>query len=160
MDTDFLVALLRGHREAVEKAREYDSAGVEVSTTSVNAFEIYLGAFRSREAERNVKSMPVIEALAEKYNAPGRSCTLTKDGKALVRMVFGSITPQSSIKPKNRREIEKIKDELVLGVEEAGGRVEEVKIFEEENEWYTVDPSLIAKSPYKDSEALKWEWII
>ncbi|MHC1586221.1 MAG: hypothetical protein ACXQTV_01600 [Candidatus Hecatellaceae archaeon] len=112
------------------------------------------------EAERNVKSMPVIEALAEKYNATGLSFTLTKDGKALVRMVFGSITPQSIIKPKNRREIEKIKDELVLGVEEAGGRVEEVKIFEEENEWYTVDPSLIAKSPYKDSENLRWEWKI
>ena len=55
LDTDFLIALLRGHKEAVEKAREYDSAEAEISTTSVNAFEIYLGAFRSREAERNVK---------------------------------------------------------------------------------------------------------
>ena len=55
LDTDFLVALLRGYKEAVKKAEEYDSTRAEVSTTSVNAFEVYFGAFRSREAEKNVK---------------------------------------------------------------------------------------------------------
>jgi len=55
LDTNFLIALLRGNKEAVEKAKEYDSAEAEVSTTSVNAFEVYFGAFRSREAEKNVK---------------------------------------------------------------------------------------------------------
>ena len=55
LDTDFLVALLRGYKEAVKKAEEYDSAEAEVSTTAINAFEVYFGAFRSREAEKNVK---------------------------------------------------------------------------------------------------------
>lgn len=55
LDTDFLIALLRGHPEAVKKAEEYDSIGAEISTTAINAFEIYLGAFRSIEAEKNVK---------------------------------------------------------------------------------------------------------
>ncbi|MHA1632419.1 MAG: type II toxin-antitoxin system VapC family toxin [Candidatus Freyarchaeota archaeon] len=55
MDTNFLIALLRGNKEAVEKAKEYDSAEAEVSTTAINAFEVYFGAFRSREAEKNVK---------------------------------------------------------------------------------------------------------
>ncbi|MEM2941573.1 MAG: type II toxin-antitoxin system VapC family toxin [Thermoproteota archaeon] len=55
LDTDFLVALLRGHPEAVKKAEEYDIAGAEVSTTSMNTFEIYLGAFRSKHAEKNLK---------------------------------------------------------------------------------------------------------
>ncbi|HID18905.1 TPA: type II toxin-antitoxin system VapC family toxin [Candidatus Bathyarchaeota archaeon] len=55
LDTDFLVALLRGRPEAVKRAEEYDSIRAEISTTSMNAFEIYLGAFRSREAEKNVK---------------------------------------------------------------------------------------------------------
>jgi predicted nucleic acid-binding protein len=55
LDTDFLVALLRSHPEAVKRAEEYDSIRAEISTTSMNAFEIYLGAFRSREAEKNVK---------------------------------------------------------------------------------------------------------
>ena len=55
LDTDFLVALLRKRPEAAERAEEYDSIGAEVSTTSMNAFEIYLGAFRSKEAAKNVK---------------------------------------------------------------------------------------------------------
>lgn len=55
MDTDFLVALLRKHPEAVRKAEEYDSDRVETSTTSMNAFKIYLGAFRSKNAAVNIK---------------------------------------------------------------------------------------------------------
>ncbi|MBS7634933.1 type II toxin-antitoxin system VapC family toxin [Candidatus Bathyarchaeota archaeon] len=55
LDTDFLVALLRKHPEAVKKAEEYDSTEAQIATTSMNAFEIYLGAFRSRNAETNVK---------------------------------------------------------------------------------------------------------
>jgi predicted nucleic acid-binding protein len=55
LDTDFLVALLRGHLDAVKKAEEYDFAGAEISTTSMNAFEVYLGAFKSKHAEKNLK---------------------------------------------------------------------------------------------------------
>ena len=55
LDTDFLVALLRIREEAAKKAEEYDSIGAEISTTSMNALEIYLGAFRSRQAEKNVR---------------------------------------------------------------------------------------------------------
>ena len=54
LDTDFLVALLRNHPEATKKAEEYDSIQAEISTTSMNVFEIYLGAFRSKEANKNV----------------------------------------------------------------------------------------------------------
>jgi len=55
LDTDFLVALLRGVPEAVRKAKELDSIEAEISTTSMNAFEIYLGAFRSKNTAENVK---------------------------------------------------------------------------------------------------------
>jgi len=55
LDTDFIIALLRKHPEAAKRAEEYDSIKAEVSTTSMNAFEIYLGAFRSKEAAKNVK---------------------------------------------------------------------------------------------------------
>ena len=54
LDTDFLVALLRNRLEASKKAEEYDSLGVEASTTLMNAFEIYLGAFRLKEAEKTL----------------------------------------------------------------------------------------------------------
>lgn len=46
---------MRKHPEAAKRAEEYDSIKAEVSTTSMNAFEIYLGAFRSKEAAKNVK---------------------------------------------------------------------------------------------------------
>lgn len=46
---------MRKHPEAVKKAEKYDSTAMEISTTSMNAFEIYLGAFRSRNAATNVK---------------------------------------------------------------------------------------------------------
>ncbi len=60
LDTDFLVALLRNDREAVEKAAEFDAAQVETATTSMNAFEIYLGAYRSLDAQRNLKEAEVL----------------------------------------------------------------------------------------------------
>lgn len=57
LDTDFLVALLRKRKEAEERAGEYDAAGVDVATTSMNAFEIYLGAYRSKKRERNLREV-------------------------------------------------------------------------------------------------------
>lgn len=55
LDTDFLVAILRNHPEAIKRAEEYDSIGAQVATTPMNAFEIYLGAFRSEKTAQNVK---------------------------------------------------------------------------------------------------------
>jgi len=55
LDTDFLVALLRNKPEAVKKTEEYDSLNVEISTTSMSAFEVYLGAFRSKDVGKNVR---------------------------------------------------------------------------------------------------------
>ena len=112
------------------------------------------------EGEKPSGGIPAVEALAEKYGATGLSFSFSRDGKALVKMVFGCITPKSIVKPKSRRDVERVRDELLMEIEKAGGRVEEVKIFEEQVEWYTIDPSYIAKSPYKDSENLKWEWKI
>ena len=57
MDTDFLVALLRNNREALAKAEEYDSQMAEISTTSMNTFEIYLGAYRSSDPQRNLQQV-------------------------------------------------------------------------------------------------------
>jgi len=55
LDTDFLVALSRNKTEAVRKAEEYDSLNAEISTTAMNAFEVHLGAFRSKDVARNVR---------------------------------------------------------------------------------------------------------
>jgi tRNA(fMet)-specific endonuclease VapC len=54
LDTDLLVAILRGKQEAKEMVEELDEDG-KGATTSVNAFEIYFGANKSERKEENVK---------------------------------------------------------------------------------------------------------
>lgn len=55
LDTDFLVALLRGEGEAVVAARELDQSRVRKSTTPINAFELLLGAHLSQHREQNLR---------------------------------------------------------------------------------------------------------
>ncbi|MFW6111197.1 MAG: type II toxin-antitoxin system VapC family toxin [Thermoproteota archaeon] len=55
LDTDFLVALIRGDAKAEEKAKILDRRGVRKVTTPINVFELYLGAYLSRNQNENVK---------------------------------------------------------------------------------------------------------
>ena len=78
LDTDFLVGLLRGSPSAAEKAGEYDSSGIRASTTAVNAFEVYYGAYRSANSEKNLKkagellsSLGILELNAESSRKTG-----------------------------------------------------------------------------------------
>jgi tRNA(fMet)-specific endonuclease VapC len=48
LDTTFLIDHLRGLPGAVQKAGELKEAGSDLCTTSVNAFELYIGAARSQ----------------------------------------------------------------------------------------------------------------
>jgi predicted nucleic acid-binding protein len=52
LDTTFLIDFLRDLPEAVEKARELKEAGSELSTTSINAFELYIGVIRSQDPKK------------------------------------------------------------------------------------------------------------
>ena len=54
LDTDFLVAVLRGQPEARQKMRDLDSEGRH-ATTTVNCFELFYGAHMSREKRGNVE---------------------------------------------------------------------------------------------------------
>ena len=53
LDSDILVALLRGDDGAVEKISVLESSG-PVSTTPVNATELFKGAYRSEQWKENV----------------------------------------------------------------------------------------------------------
>jgi len=64
LDTDFLVAILRKHPEAKRKMDQLDDEGAQ-STTAINAFELYYGAYRSRRREANVKEAKRILARLE-----------------------------------------------------------------------------------------------
>jgi predicted nucleic acid-binding protein len=57
LDTDFLIALLRGDPEAVRKAEELDSSKETRGTTPINMFELYLGAYLSKKPAENLREV-------------------------------------------------------------------------------------------------------
>ena len=63
LDTDLLIAILRGKREAQEKVAQLDEEGKH-ATTSVNIFEIFFGAHRSTRKSQNMKeALKLLERL-------------------------------------------------------------------------------------------------
>ena len=56
LDTDLLVAILRGKKEAISAVDELDQEG-KGATTSVNAFELFFGANKSERKQENIKEV-------------------------------------------------------------------------------------------------------
>ncbi len=54
LDTDLLVAILRGKQEAAKAAQELAQEG-RAAPTSINAFELYYGADKSQQKDQNLK---------------------------------------------------------------------------------------------------------
>jgi tRNA(fMet)-specific endonuclease VapC len=54
LDTDLLMAILRGKKEAYSKITEIDE-GSRGATTAINAFEIFFGANRSERSVENLQ---------------------------------------------------------------------------------------------------------
>jgi predicted nucleic acid-binding protein len=54
IDTDILIDLLRNVKKVVDFLAEIEEKGNVLSTTAVNAFELYHGAHKSREREHNL----------------------------------------------------------------------------------------------------------
>jgi predicted nucleic acid-binding protein len=54
LDTDLLIAILRGKEEARNKVAELDEES-KGATTAINAFEIFFGANKSARKNENVK---------------------------------------------------------------------------------------------------------
>ena len=54
LDTDFLVAILRGKKEAQSRMEELDLEGRQ-ATTSLSAFELFYGAYKSEEKKNNLE---------------------------------------------------------------------------------------------------------
>lgn len=55
VDTDILIDMLREKEFAVSKIKELEKKE-ELATTDINAFELYFGAYNSREKDRNLSS--------------------------------------------------------------------------------------------------------
>ena len=56
LDSTVVIGLLRSKREDVKLVRTLE-AEAELATTTVNAFEVYYGACKSKEVERNLVSV-------------------------------------------------------------------------------------------------------
>jgi len=56
IDTDILIDLLRNVRTAVDSISEMEGRGHLLSTTAMNAFELYYGASKSRKRRENLAS--------------------------------------------------------------------------------------------------------
>jgi predicted nucleic acid-binding protein len=53
---------LRGKKRTVEFIRRLEDAGTALSTTAVNSFELYYGAYRSRRREKNLAATKALLA--------------------------------------------------------------------------------------------------
>ena len=54
LDTDLLIAILRGKEEARNEVAEIDEEA-KGATTAINAFEVFLGAHKSARKNENIK---------------------------------------------------------------------------------------------------------
>lgn len=56
LDFTVIIGLLRNKREVVQFVRELE-AGAELATITLNAFEVFYGAYKSRDVQRNLASV-------------------------------------------------------------------------------------------------------
>jgi tRNA(fMet)-specific endonuclease VapC len=54
LDTDFLVAYLRKDPRAKSKLEQLESLQEPLHTTTINAFELYKGAFKAKDTQREL----------------------------------------------------------------------------------------------------------
>ena len=57
LDTSFIIDLLRGKKEALQKLAEMEAEEVPLSTTEVNVLELYRGAYLSRKTHQNLEEI-------------------------------------------------------------------------------------------------------
>jgi len=64
LDTDLLVAILRGKKEAQHIVDTLDEEAIQ-ATTAINAFELFFGAYRSERKNENIReAQKLLERLA------------------------------------------------------------------------------------------------
>ncbi|MBS7631477.1 type II toxin-antitoxin system VapC family toxin [Candidatus Bathyarchaeota archaeon] len=57
LDTDILIDHLRGDREATRRIEELEGTGNILSTTAINAFELYCGAKKTLKRRENTEAV-------------------------------------------------------------------------------------------------------
>jgi predicted nucleic acid-binding protein len=79
LDTSVLIDNLRGKTQTVEFIKRLEEAGTTLSTTTINSFELYYGAYRSRRREKNLTAtrtlltrLVILDLTDESSNKAGR----------------------------------------------------------------------------------------
>ncbi|HOW15959.1 type II toxin-antitoxin system VapC family toxin [Methanosarcina sp.] len=57
LDTSFIVDLLRGREEALQKLAEMEAQEIPLRTTEINVLELYRGAYLSRKTHQNLEEI-------------------------------------------------------------------------------------------------------
>ncbi len=55
LETDFLIALIRKDRDAIAKLRKLVESGERLTTTPINAAELFKGAYLSKNLDENLR---------------------------------------------------------------------------------------------------------
>jgi tRNA(fMet)-specific endonuclease VapC len=102
LGTSFLVDVLRGRRNALAKLIQMEGKGELICTTSINALELYRGAYISARKQENVEAVKkILESLLvltiseDTYDIFGAlSARLRSEGDPIgdLDLVIGSVT--------------------------------------------------------------------
>jgi hypothetical protein len=79
LDTTFLIDLMRGDDDAVEKATELETDLVQQRISTMTLFELYYGVARSNQSEAEQET--VEEILASKPAHPADTAVMRKAGR-------------------------------------------------------------------------------
>jgi predicted nucleic acid-binding protein len=91
MDTDILIDLLRNETKVVDSISEMERKGWLLATTIINAFELFYGAYKSKNRQKNLASAKTLlerlvvmnMGLTSAQNA-GRVCAeLEREGQSI-----------------------------------------------------------------------------
>jgi tRNA(fMet)-specific endonuclease VapC len=119
LDSDFLIAILRGDKSVERKMVEIDADG-KASTVSVNAFEILYGAHHSAKKEKNLKEakrlLNSLDILALDYKAAEKASEIQSNlievgegiGLKDVFIAAAAITNRCTLVTKNTKHFSKI----------------------------------------------------
>ena len=90
IDTDILIDFLRNESTAVKKINELKDKNVELSTTTINSFELLKGALRSKQKdakEGTNKLLNNLEILDFNFNASEEAAKIFEDLRLKGRLI-------------------------------------------------------------------------
>ncbi len=125
VDTDVLIDLLREKEYAVKKIKELEK-NETLSTTDINAFELYFGAYNSKKKDKNLsstrgllKNLTLFHTTEDAMETAGRIYSHMKSkGKSIeIRdVLIAAITLQKgdSLLTRNKEHFERIEGLVLL----------------------------------------------